>query len=832
MHLTKAKSRDETGRRVRFYLALGLVTAATLMLQIVETRIISVISWYHLAFFVISIAMFGLTAGAVFVYLRKEKFRPEQLSYDLAVAALAFALTTDLAMLVQLTLVTGASPSLTSLVAWAEFALCLAVPFFFSGIVVSLALTRSPYAIGNVYGADLIGASAGCIGALVLLNVMSGPSAVLWVGALIGLAALGFASSGLGTLPEPTSLGSKLFRYRRSIVIGCLLFAIANTLTTYGVRPTIIKDHVETPADLAYDRWNSFSRITVKQSETAPPAMFGASPRLPRSTIEQRWMEIDGSAGTALYRFDGDLASLEFLRHDVTNLAYAIPGLKTGAVIGVGGGRDVLSQRLFGLQDVTGVEINPIIIDVLEHQFSGYTAIAALDGVKFEVDEARSWFARTRRSFDVIQMSLIDTWAATGAGAFTLTENGLYTVEAWQRFLGRLNPRGLFTVSRWYAPGEVNETGRLVSLGVASLLANGAAEPRRHLFLAAAGNVATLIVTKSPLSPVALGALKDAATANEFTVLLSPDTAAPSTILEKIVSAPDRRSLDQATTGFYLDLTPPTDARPFFFNQLRFATLFDPNLFSHFTDTGVFAGNLVATLTLAMLVLISVALVAATIVVPLRSTVREAGWQLAIGGTVYFALIGVGFMMIEIALLQRMSVFLGHPVYALSVVLFSLILWTGFGSMASERMRLARAGMLVVWSVASAAYLFALPLWLPALLVDLDGADLLVRAGFCVLVVAPAGFLMGFGFPTGMRLVSAISTGPTPWFWGINGAAGVLAASVAVATSIAFSIDTTLRIGAACYLLVAAPAAVLISAGARSSHTTLRSLHPSEPTNV
>src|SRR6266853_1143976 len=248
-----------------------------------------------------------------------------------------------------------------------------------------------------------------------------------------------------------------------------------------------------------------------------------------------------------------------------------------------------------------GVEINTIIIDVLERHFSGYTAIARLDGVKFEVDEARSWFARTPRYFDVIQMSRIDTWAATGAGAFALTENGLYTVEAWQRFLGRLNPGGLFTVSRWYAPGEVNETGRLVSLGVAALLANGAAEPRHHLFLAAAGNVATLIVTKSPLSSAALGALKDAANANEFTVLLSPDTAALSTILERIVSAPDRRTLDQATTGFYLDLTPPADARPFFFNQLRFATLFDVDVFSHFGHTGVITGNLVATLTLAML---------------------------------------------------------------------------------------------------------------------------------------------------------------------------------------------------------------------------------------
>ena len=295
----------ETGRRVRFYVALGLVAAATLMLQIIETRIISVISWYHLAFFVISIAMFGLTAGAVFVYLRRDRFRPEQLSYDLTAATLAFALTTNLAILVQLTLVTGAAPSLTSFVAWAEFALCLAVPFFFSGVVVSLALTRSSYPIGQVYGADLIGAATGCIGVLALLNVMSGPSAVLWVGGLIALAALGFAGSGVGALPKFTSLGSQLFRYRRSIVIGCLLSAIANTLTSHGVR----QDHLEAAADLAYDRWNSFSRITVSQNQTVAPSMFGASPRMPDSIIEQRALNIDGGAGTALYRFDGNLES-------------------------------------------------------------------------------------------------------------------------------------------------------------------------------------------------------------------------------------------------------------------------------------------------------------------------------------------------------------------------------------------------------------------------------------------------------------------------------------------------------------------------------------------
>lgn len=830
--MAEANMREAAGRKLWFYLALGLVTAATLMLQIIETRIISVISWYHLAFFIISIAMFGLTAGAVVVYLRRARFRPERLSADLTVATLAFALTTDLAILVQLTLTTGASLSLTTFVAWTLFALCIALPFFFSGVVVSLALTRSPYPVGKVYGADLIGAAAGCIGVLAILNLTTGPAAVLWVGALIALAALAFAQAGGAPLEWRASgergIASRLYRHRRGIVAGCLVLAIANTLTDHGVRPTNVKDHVETADKHAYDRWNSFSRITVSQTANEAPSMFGASPHLPRSTtVDQRSLLIDGGAGTALYRFDGNLEGLGFLRYDVTNLAYAIPNLKTGAVIGVGGGRDVLSQRLFGLSDVTGVEINPIIIDVLRARFAGYTAIAALDGVTFEVDEARSWFARTPRTFDAIQMSLIDTWAATGAGAFTLTENGLYTVEAWQRFLGRLNPGGLFTVSRWYAPGEVNETGRLVSLAVATLIENGAATPRRHLFLATAGNVATLIVAKQPIAPDALAALKGAASANVFTVLLSPDTAAPSAMLESIVTARDRPALSRATASYYLDLTPPTDARPFFFNQLRFATLLDASVFSRFTHTGVFAGNLVATLTLAMLVLISLALVAATIIVPLRPTVREAGWALAAGGTAYFALIGAGFMMIEIALLQRMSVFLGHPVYALSVVLFSLILWTGFGSLASERVPLDGPGKLAVWSLASAVYVFALPSWLPPLLATLDGADLTLRAGLCVLVLAPAGLLMGFGFPTGMRLAGAISSGPTPWFWGVNGAAGVLAASVAVVTSIAFGIDTTLRIGAACYLLVGVPAMVLMTAGARSSRTASHALSSS-----
>ena len=803
-------------QRLAFYTGLGLVTAATLMLQIIETRIISVTSWYHLAFFVISIAMFGLTGGAVWVYLRSDRFRPSDLAYHLSVASLAFALTTVLALLVQLTIVTSLPASAMSFVVWTEFAVALSIPFFFSGIVVSLALTRSPYPIGIVYGADLLGAALGCLGALVLLNLVSGPSAVLWTAVLIAAAGFFFAGSDLATAPARPSAGATLFRHRGA-VFGCLILLAAANSVTEGIRPTIVKDSVEHPETIAYEKWNSFSRITVGQSAESTPSLWGPSPRFTaQDRIEQRWMNIDGGAGTAVYRFEGDLEELDFLRFDVTNLAYAIPGLETGAVIGVGGGRDLLSARLFGVSDVTGVEINPIFIEMLTQRFADYTAIARQPGISFEVDEARSWFARTDRRFDIVQMSLIDTWAATGAGAFTLSENGLYTVEGWRIFMERLTPEGVFTVSRWYAPGEVNETGRMVSLAAATLHSFGITDPKQHLFVAASSSVATLVMARSPLREDALAGLRDAAATYDYAILLQPGAPAASPLLDSIASAPDGLALTGATEASYLDLSAPTDARPFFFNQLRLDRVFGQDVFSLAARPGVYGGNLSATLTLAMLILISALLVAATIVFPLRSTLRDAASALTLGGTLYFALIGVGFMMSEIGLLQRISVFLGHPVYALSVVLFSLILSTGIGSLVSERFPLDAPLKLGVWAVLTSTYLFTLPTWLPDILLTLESSGLLQRAGLAVLVLAPAGFLMGFGFPTGMRLVSRIDDRPTPWFWGINGAAGVLAASVAVLTSIEFGIDTTLRIGAVCYLLLPAPALLLTRYNASS----------------
>ena len=286
--------------------------------------------------------------------------------------------------------------------------------------------------------------------------------------------------------------------------------------------------------------------------------------------IEQQAINIDADAGGIAYHFTGNLKEIEFLKYDITTLAYHLPNRNRAVIIGVGGGRDLLSAAVFGLPEITGVEINPILVKLLidNGRLAEFTNIRSLNGVRFVIDEGRSWMARTPQSFDIIQMSLIDTWAATGAGAFSLSENGLYTVEAWRVFLSRLTPKGIFTVSRWYYAEDPTETGRMLSLEVATLFEIGVRNPKNHIFLATQGSIATLILSRTPFSTNDLAALNDAVAYFQHNILASPTVPGTSETLNRILAAKDREDLQRYTSNLSFDLTPATDDRPFFFNQL------------------------------------------------------------------------------------------------------------------------------------------------------------------------------------------------------------------------------------------------------------------------
>jgi hypothetical protein len=801
-------------RRGPFLGGVFFITFAVLVFQIVQTRILSVVAWYYVAFFAISVAMLGMTAGAVWVFLRRDRVSDGNLAAWLSDTSLLTAISMPASVAVQFSLITSLAPTLTSLLSVALLMAVMSAPYAFAGITVSLALTRSPFPVGQVYAADLVGAALGCAAVVGILDVLDGSSAIFAAALAAAVAALLFVHAAIGH--QRAILSRRPLWQRPGLAVILLAVAIPlNHGSRFGLKPVMVKDAIESGWLSRTERWNSYSRIVAYRPVVAEPQLWSPSPKTPPNLrVQQAYLNIDGGAGTTMPHFDGTAASIDFLKYDLVNLAYHLPDIEKAAVIGVGGGRDVLAAHLFGVKSITGVELNRIFVDLhlRDAFYSGFSNLRAVPGLALHVDDARSWFSATDQSFDVIQMSMIDTWAATSAGAFTLSENGLYTIEGWRAFTRRLTDRGVLTVSRWYNPGDVNESGRMIALAMGTLFDAGATDPRRHVFVATGGNIATLVLARAAFTSAQLAALRDAVARLGFEVLIDPDAEPRSQVLRALMTSADREQLDRAAGSAWLDLTVPTDQRPFFFNQLRFRNVPGvlPSLVRNEIGYGVFRGNLIASIALVLVVIVAAIAVLCTIVLPLRHVARSAPPGLVAAGTTYFALIGTGFMFAEISLLQYFGVFLGHPIYAMSVCLFSLILSAGLGSLASDRIALNTATRIAVWGVVVSGYLFAAQAMLPGIFAAMSSHGLPVRVAVSLAVLMPAGFLMGFAFPTGMKMVEAISREPAAWFWGINGATGVLASTLAVMIGIATGINVTMVLAAGCYMLLIPAALVLL----------------------
>jgi hypothetical protein len=400
-------------------------------------------------------------------------------------------------------------------------------------------------------------------------------------------------------------------------------------------------------------------------------------------------------------------------------------------------------------------------------------------------------------------MSLIDTFAATGAGAFSLSENTLYTTEAWRIFLSRLNEEGIFTLSRWYSPEHVGETGRGISLAVAALLESGNIDPSKHIAMVTSGRISTLLLSKRPLTSQDIAILKKTCSDLQFDLAIIPGTPPANEVLKSIVSARSLGELNAAVKKWPLNYKPPTDENPYFFNMLRLNHL-APILW---LSPGLGRGNIIATFTLLGLILCLFLLTIATIIVPLKLRTRfekSDRQEKAVlwSGAAYFSLIGAGFMFAEIALIQRLSVFLGHPVYALGILLFSMIASAGIGSLLSERLPLIRAPWVFLYPLVISFFIIAIRFILPFLGRNMVSSTMVLKILASISVIIPLGLLLGMAFPTGMRLVKSARGAETPWYWAMNGIFSVLCAALAVFVSIYFSISTSFYVASVCYIML------------------------------
>jgi hypothetical protein len=780
------------------WLSAGLffATLSTLLLETLDARLLSVLTWYHLSFFAVSVAMLGMAAGAVFVFLRPARFSPANAPQALTGAALLFAASIPLSHLITISmpflpLVDGTTMEVVSV---AMSTIVLTIPFLLSGIVVTTALTRCGGPIGRLYAFDLIGAAAGCALVVPLLARTNVSSAILVSGVAAAVAAFCFA--------EFAGAGRKGTAAALAIVL--VAAAAWNTTSDRALEIIYPKNRQLwlTNKLNAVTRWNSHSYVLVQRPGEEASFMWGPGRGAEQFHSTIAWLAIDGEAGTPITQWDGDPASLNWVSYDVTALPYS---LRRGdvAVIGVGGGRDILSAIWGRNTSILGIDVNRIMIDLLQTSHRDYARIATQPEVTLVHDDGRAYLTRTPRQFDIIQMSLVDTWAATGAGAFTLSENGLYTLDAWRVFLGRLKPGGVLSVSRWFDPQNASETSRLLSLGVAALLDHGVARPSDHLLLVIRGRVATLMVSTLPFTLDDETQLSAIADAREFTVAVSPwKTADRSKMLDRIGHSTSAAELSQAVADPLYDYTPPTDQRPYYFNMLKPRAIMD---MSALPKGGALGGNLRATLMLLTLMGVATVLVAAIIVWPLATAGRPPMALSRFALTMsYFAIIGFAYMLIQIGLLQRFSVYIGHPTYTLAIVLFSMLLFTGAGSMLSERLSLVEGrGYQFVPAIITVA-LGITAMGLPPVLAHTVTSGLVIRT-LCVLAfAAPLSLLLGLCFPIGVRLVSS-APAIVAWAWGINGAFGVLASIVGVAISMWIDIDANFWIAAALYLTLTAP---------------------------
>lgn len=793
-----------------------LISSGALALEVVLTRIFSVTMWYHFAFLAISMALMGSATAGVVLYFFPRLREPQAAQKWIGRAAAVLAIIVPVVFLIYLRI--PFAPVLMNRdgglafdqLAWlAVIYVLLSAPFFLSGSVLALTLAGWPGDAGRVYAADLVGAALGCILSVVALSRLGGVNALLLLSVILALSATAFlygrrrwyAPAGLALLFTGGLLLTNLYQPWLRIVVN----------KAGGQEPPIV-----------YEKWNIHSRVTVYEPE-GYPFFWGVSPKKWDETVaagglwHHALLLIDAVAGTPIQRFEGDLSQVSFLRNDLTAIAYHLEDAPQTLIIGPGGGRDVLTALASGAPQVTAVEVNPAVVEAVRGPFADFAGnLYTRPDVRVVTADARGYIDRSPDTYDVIQASLIDTWAAGGSGAFALSENSLYTREAFESYFNHLRPDGVLSISRWYLPGRPAETLRLVTTGLAGWEAAGATNPRDHVAVIAmperataqTEGLSTTLFKRDPFTAEEVARLQAIAAEFDFELLYAPGLE-PVEEVGRFITDPDP---DAFIRAYPLDISPATDNRPFFFNLILLGDLLDPAL----SGSGVYRTSMEAITILFAVIGITAALSALFVIVPLwlggrrRGLVRPAPATLA-----YFGGLGLAFMLVEIPTMQKLTVYLGQPVYSLAVVLFSLLLFSGLGSWWSGRWpghglvaRLRRVFPVLV------AFLLLHALFSSLILEQTLRFGLNARLAVAVLLLSILGFLMGIPFPSGIRWAGQREPTVVPWLWGINGVTSVLGSALATALSIHVGFRATLFIAALAY---AAAGALFIVAARRAA---------------
>ena len=796
------------GARTPPLVAIAMLSAAALGYEVLLARLFSIIQWHHFASMVISVALLGYGAAATFVAVARHRLLERYAQAFVAGAAAfgAFAVAGfALAQRVRFNPLELAWDPSQWLHLLAVYALLL-VPFFCVACPLCLSYARFGARSHRVYASDILGGGVGCLAILLVLFAVT-PTVALELTGALGLAAAAAADF---------HFAKRLRASGAALAAGAIALPLAIPASWTRLDPSEFKDLAQAlqiaGARIVAERSSPLGVITLVESPQVPFRHApGLSLNAPSEPPPQLGVFVDGDGPSALLRNDGRPETLSYLDYVTSALPYHLLTRPRVLVLGAGSGADVLQALALGARSVDAVEQNRQLIDLVEGPFGEYSGQPySVARVRTHVAEARGFVGRDERRFDLIEIALLDAFGVSAAGLHALSESYLYTIEGITTYLDRLEPGGMLAITRWVNLPP-RDMFKLVATVSEALERRGVEDPTRRVALIRSWKTATLIVKNGGITPAEIAALRAFCRSRSFDADyypgISPDEANRYNVLDAsyfhdgvvALLGPERAGFVER---YKFAIAPATDDRPYFFHFFRWATL--PEWLALKGQGGLPLlewGYPVLIATLIQLTIASVVLVSLPLWFDRRwGREAEAARPPRLAVTAYFASIGLAFMFIEIAFIQKFVLFLAQPLYAVAVVLCAFLVFAGLGSRYSPRVTTNGVRHPLPWITAviagiSLGYLIALPVVFGLLLPQPD----LARIAVSIALIAPLAFAMGMPFPLALVRLASRADATIPWAWGINANASVIGAVLATLLAIHLGFAIVVMLAVALY---------------------------------
>ena len=795
--------------RVLFFATL-LVSAAAIAYEILLMRVLSIVQWHHFAYMIISLALLGYGASGTFIAINKRWLEPR---FELAFAAsgLLFSITMVTCFVFGLRIPFNALEIVWNprqLINLSAIYLVFFVPFFFAACCIGLAFTCRNSFVNRIYFFDLLGAGLGAVLIVGLLFARPPQDALIMLAALALLASIAVGAR--------LSTGKALIALQL-LWLGALLFGLPQNwlgmrISEYkGLSQAIqvVDSKVLTASS------SPLGLLTVVESPEVP---FRHAPGLSFNTRfvppEQLAVFTDGDAISAITRFDGDLSTLAYLGDVTAALPYQLLSEPKALILGAGGGSDVLLALYNGAARIDAVELNPQMTRLVKDTYAEFAGHLYEDSrIAVYTKEARGFVAQSKDQYDLIHVGLLDSFAASGSGVQALNESYLYTVEAIREYLQHTAPGGLLAITRWLKLPP-RDSLKLVATVIDALRKEGITDAGQQLALIRSWNTSTLLVKNGEFAASEIEVIREFARSHSFDTAFYPSMPASDAnrfnILAQAhlydgVSALLGDDADDFVERYKFHIAPATDDKPYFFHFLKWSAL--PEFMSLVRRGG--AGFIEWGYLILVATLIQATIAGAVLILLPLSCVKRS-WPQGIGprmGSYYF-LLGLAFLFVEIAFIQKFILFLSHPLYSVAVVLSGFLVFAGIGSAYSGRFaqRARQQGRSPVFlavagiSIISLLYLVLLPSLFQQLIGLADGIKMLLS----VLLIAPLAFCMGMPFPIGLTRLADGAPDFIPWAWGINGFASVISASLATLLAIQLGFTIVVLFALGLYAIAAA----------------------------